>query len=194
MKTAPSEQLRKVRGILDHERTCSLARIRELRNEQLQDRMSAPGDELDEARALADLETYAGLIEWEQDRLKVIDAAITRLEQNRYGLCEACGNEVPTARLDSLPYAAYCVECQQRRNNSSRPVMGSIDKASSKLWTSPMETDESSGQEDALVAPEDQLFVHDKQPFGTELGEFEPAPPVVTTTPLRSGTKQSRKP
>ena len=177
----PSDgRLQRLGRILNHERTQTYERIRELRSEQQKDATPAPGDQLDEARSLAEIETHAGLIERAQYRLKAIDAALNRLQQNRYGLCEDCGEEIPAERLQALPFAALCVTCQLKQNKTRRQGGGSIDEASRKLWSVPPEMDESLETQDALVEPEERLLVHDKQPFGPELGEFEQLPPVAT--------------
>jgi RNA polymerase-binding transcription factor len=171
--------LQRLRRILDRERAQTYERIRELRDEQQQDATPLPSDEFDEARALAEIETHARLIEVAEGRLNEIDDALARLETNRYGLCEGCGNEIPIARLRALPFATYCVRCQQKRDvkeSSDR----SIDEASSRLWQTPTEMDESLETQDAIAEPEERLSVRDKKPFGSELGEFEQLPPVAT--------------
>jgi DnaK suppressor protein len=184
MKKLPREpdhsRVQRVRRTLDRERIHTCERIRRLREEQQQDDAPSPRDEFDEARSLAEIETHAGLIERAELHLKAIDAALSRLEGNRYGRCEGCGEELPFERLQAVPLATYCVGCQAQRNTMVRPGEGSIDEASSKLWVKPAEMDESLEAQDALVEPEEQLFVHDQKPFGTEIGEFEQLPPVAT--------------
>jgi RNA polymerase-binding protein DksA len=52
-------------------------------------------------------------------RLKLIDSAITRIQQGKYGLCMKCGKRIPTDRLEAIPYALMCIECkaeEERRN------------------------------------------------------------------------------
>jgi len=46
------------------------------------------------------------------NRITMIDNALTRINQNKYGLCVSCGKKIPEARLEALPYALKCVECQ----------------------------------------------------------------------------------
>lgn len=41
-----------------------------------------------------------------------ITAALNRLDAGTYGRCTGCGREIPAARLDALPHAAACIECQ----------------------------------------------------------------------------------
>ncbi|AEF83085.1 TraR/DksA family transcriptional regulator [Leadbettera azotonutricia] len=52
-------------------------------------------------------------------RLKLIDAALTRIEQGKYGLCMKCGKKIPQPRLEAIPYALMCIDCksaEERRN------------------------------------------------------------------------------
>ncbi|HLU31185.1 MAG TPA: TraR/DksA family transcriptional regulator [Acidimicrobiia bacterium] len=49
------------------------------------------------------------------DLLHKVENALTRIERGEYGQCESCGNDIPTARLDALPYATLCVDCARKR-------------------------------------------------------------------------------
>lgn len=178
--TTNSERLETLRNLLAHQRNEALARIRDFRRAQEEDAEPPPGDELDAARALADVETHAGLIERAEYRLKAIAAAFSRVEAGRYGICEECGEEIPLDRLRVLPFAAYCVDCQSKRNRRLRPGEGDIDEPSRYLWTLPEEMDESLEKQDALMAPEERLAVRDQWLSGPEVGEFEQLPPSPT--------------
>lgn len=47
-----------------------------------------------------------------RDVIGRIDEAVGKIERGTYGSCDRCGAEIPKARLDALPHAIYCVECQ----------------------------------------------------------------------------------
>jgi RNA polymerase-binding protein DksA len=52
-------------------------------------------------------------------RLKLIDSALTRIQQGKYGLCIKCGKHIPQDRLEAIPYALMCIDCkteEERRN------------------------------------------------------------------------------
>jgi RNA polymerase-binding protein DksA len=52
-------------------------------------------------------------------RMRLIDSALTRIEQGKYGSCMRCGKKIPKERLEAIPYALMCIECQsadERRN------------------------------------------------------------------------------
>ena len=46
------------------------------------------------------------------NRLKSVEAALTRLKNDRYGVCLQCGKKIPEERLRAIPYAVLCVECK----------------------------------------------------------------------------------
>ncbi|MGA7269884.1 MAG: TraR/DksA C4-type zinc finger protein [Acidimicrobiia bacterium] len=49
------------------------------------------------------------------DLLRKVEHALGRIEAGTYGLCESCGEPIPVARLDALPYATLCVDCASKR-------------------------------------------------------------------------------
>ncbi|GHV69717.1 RNA polymerase-binding transcription factor DksA [Spirochaetia bacterium] len=52
-------------------------------------------------------------------RLKLIDAALARIQEGKYGLCMKCSKKIPQDRLEAIPYAVLCIECKtadERRN------------------------------------------------------------------------------
>jgi len=48
----------------------------------------------------------------EHDALEEIEAAIERIEEGTYGVCEMSKNKIPKPRLEAIPFARYTVECQ----------------------------------------------------------------------------------
>ena len=49
---------------------------------------------------------------------KLVDqvmAALTKLEVGTYGICEQCGRAIPEGRLEALPWATRCVDCQSKQ-------------------------------------------------------------------------------
>jgi len=52
-----------------------------------------------------------GLMEAEEGTLMQIEAALERIEEGTYGICEECGVKIPKKRLNALPFALMCVKC-----------------------------------------------------------------------------------
>lgn len=48
--------------------------------------------------------------------LDAIVGALQRLDLGRYGVCASCGQAIPEARLQALPYAVECVACAEARS------------------------------------------------------------------------------
>jgi DnaK suppressor protein len=59
----------------------------------------------------------AGLAEIESAELAQIDKALIRLGEGSYGECQDCGKAIPQKRLQFVPFATRCVECERRREN-----------------------------------------------------------------------------
>jgi RNA polymerase-binding transcription factor DksA len=47
-------------------------------------------------------------------RVREVDAALARIDAGTFGRCTACGEPIAEARLDALPWAALCIDCQRR--------------------------------------------------------------------------------
>jgi len=45
--------------------------------------------------------------------LRAIDAALKRIENDEFGICTACGDEIELARLDAIPWTTTCVGCKE---------------------------------------------------------------------------------
>ena len=48
-------------------------------------------------------------------KLKQIEAALLRLENETYGECISCGENIAFARLKARPESQQCVECKERK-------------------------------------------------------------------------------
>ncbi|NOT48226.1 MAG: TraR/DksA family transcriptional regulator [Acidobacteria bacterium] len=49
----------------------------------------------------------------ESRQLALIDEALRRVEDDEYGLCQNCENEITPKRLAAIPWARYCLNCQE---------------------------------------------------------------------------------
>ncbi len=54
-------------------------------------------------------ETLSGL---QAAQLDQIERALARIDEGTYGTCESCGGSIPAARLEVMPSATTCVDCQ----------------------------------------------------------------------------------
>ena len=56
----------------------------------------------------------------ELKRLRMIDAALTRIQQGKYCQCIKCGIKIPQTRLEALPYALMCIDCKTAEEKRNR--------------------------------------------------------------------------
>jgi RNA polymerase-binding protein DksA len=78
-----------------------------------------PKDFADVASDDIDRKMIEALGSVEIKRLRAIDAALSRINQGKYGSCMKCNKKIPAERLQAIPYAVLCVDCQkgeERRN------------------------------------------------------------------------------
>jgi DnaK suppressor protein len=71
------------------------------------------GDVVDAALDAAQDEISSQLAEVESRELANIERALVRMRTGTYGECEICNCKIPLARLNALPYATSCIECQR---------------------------------------------------------------------------------
>ena len=83
-----------------------LTLLRELRSE-------SPGDVIDAAYDSAQDEISSQLAEVESRELANIENALERMKAGTYGTCEVCNGKIPLVRLNALPYATMCIDCQR---------------------------------------------------------------------------------
>jgi len=136
--TTNSKRLGTLRDILARLRDETYQKIQTFRRDQGEEVMSSPGDEMDVARSTSDVETHASLIERSEDRLRLIDQALARLDNGTYGECAECGEDIPLERLKALPFALLCVDCQEKRGRTrGRWGAGGTIEPYSQTWTPP---------------------------------------------------------
>ncbi|HYA35662.1 MAG TPA: TraR/DksA family transcriptional regulator, partial [Candidatus Binataceae bacterium] len=145
-------------------------RIKELRRDQEQDAETSPADEMDLARSTSDTEMHAGLTAREEEKLRFIDEAFSRLETGKYGICLGCRGTIPVERLAAIPFAAYCVDCQEDRNRARRNWgEGTMIEPYDHQWTVPEEAEEPTEREyRQQTGPEEEVSVHFNKPLGPE--------------------------
>jgi DnaK suppressor protein len=47
--------------------------------------------------------------------LQLVNEALDRIRDGTYGTCLACEQEVQTKRLEAVPWARHCIECQEKQ-------------------------------------------------------------------------------
>jgi len=70
-------------------------------------------DALDEVQHAAERELAIRNLDRESHLLRNVKAALQRIEDGSYGICVHCEEEISPKRLEAVPWAAYCIKCQE---------------------------------------------------------------------------------
>lgn len=97
-----------------------LSMLKELREQ-------TAGDVVDFALDSAQDEINSQLAEVESRELASIENALERMRVGAYGVCESCSCKIPLPRLNALPYATLCIECQRQSERSGMGTGGIHD-------------------------------------------------------------------
>ena len=76
------------------------------------------GDSIDQATQSLDKEILFELSDNERKTLDSIDAALRKMDNGIYGICEHCKGNIEKKRLKALPSARYCLPCQSGAEKS----------------------------------------------------------------------------
>lgn len=71
-------------------------------------------DPLDNAIAFSHINNSAGILNKTKDAIDAIYASLDRLNTGDYGICLRCEEEIPQKRLQAVPWAIYCLSCQEK--------------------------------------------------------------------------------
>lgn len=79
-----------------------------------------PKDLADLAADDIDKKTLEALNQKDLRKLRLIDSALSRAKNGRYGLCMRCGTKIPEERLEAIPYALMCIDCRSTEERKLR--------------------------------------------------------------------------
>jgi RNA polymerase-binding protein DksA len=67
-----------------------------------------------------DREFSYALADNEQELLYLIDEALAKIASGEFGICELCDKPISKSRLKAIPYAKYCLKCQEEEEKRSK--------------------------------------------------------------------------
>lgn len=70
------------------------------------------GDEADIALNVLEQEISRELSDTQRTFIDLILEALEKINKGEYGICEKCGKMISKKRLQALPWAKYCIDCQ----------------------------------------------------------------------------------
>jgi len=70
-------------------------------------------DQLDEIRTASDRDLTISKIDRRSKQLRDVRAALRRIGDGRFGICEQCDEDIVPKRLAATPWASLCIVCQE---------------------------------------------------------------------------------
>jgi DnaK suppressor protein len=103
--------LKKIRRALEAERDSLLETLKPDEAEDGRSRNPGRGEL---ATEYANMDRNIALRGVEERTLEQVEAALARLEDGTYGICSDCGKSINPERMEALPHATLCIECQAK--------------------------------------------------------------------------------
>ena len=111
-----------LRAMLEERRRAIVGEVQEKIRDVRAGESRAPAqgvrDEADSSEAEIQGDIEFALLQMKAETLQKIDEALERLEDGTYGCCYECGEEIAERRLQALPFAVRCRDCEEMRETA----------------------------------------------------------------------------
>ena len=84
-------------------------------------------DELDRIQHASARDYEISTLERNSNRLHEVQAALGRLDAGRFGICADCEENITPKRLAALPWASFCIVCQETAERARKEPSREID-------------------------------------------------------------------
>jgi RNA polymerase-binding transcription factor DksA len=102
--------------------------IQQLRGEACEEKPNYSMHMADAATDSFDRDLVLGLVSFEQEGLYEIDAALKRIENGTYGICELTGEGIPWERLEAIPWTRFSVQAENQIEGDVHPHIGPLGR------------------------------------------------------------------
>src|SRR6516165_6080296 len=117
-------RLAQQQGRLLQTRAALLQRIKRLAEDALEDKPEYSMHMADAGTDSFDRDLILGLASFEQEALYEVDAALQRIDDGTYGICELTGQPIPWKRLEAIPWTRFSIEGEKQIEHAMRPRLG----------------------------------------------------------------------
>jgi DnaK suppressor protein len=84
-------------------------------------------DALDEVQNAAERELAIRNLDRESNLLRNVRAALHRIDEGTFGVCLHCEEDISPKRLNAVPWAPYCIQCQEIADRNQEEGTESLD-------------------------------------------------------------------
>ena len=115
------KDMEKYRRLLEEKKASLSSDLAKTRSAEEETTEEATQDIADKAVSSYTREFLYSLTDGERSTLLQIDDAIGRIDDGSYGLCINCSQPISEKRLTAVPWAPYCVDCQELAEKGMLP-------------------------------------------------------------------------
>jgi DnaK suppressor protein len=115
------KDMEKFRRLLEDKKASLSSDLAKTRSAEEETTEEATQDIADKAVSSYTREFLYSLTDGERSTLLQIDDAIGRIDDATYGMCIHCGQPMAEKRLTAVPWAPYCVDCQELAEKGMLP-------------------------------------------------------------------------
>ena len=84
-------------------------------------------DALDEVQNAAERELAIRNLDRESNLLRNVRAALHRIDEGMFGICLHCEEDISPKRLNAVPWAPYCIACQEIADKNQEEGVETLD-------------------------------------------------------------------
>lgn len=142
-------------------------------------------DIVDSATDGFDHDMAFSMLSHEQNSLHEINAAIHRIFENKYGICEESGLPIPEERLQAVPWTRYTrevAESMEKQGFVNGPHLGALASVRRIRPINPDGIDEQEEKETKQIQPDEVVKFRKQSDYEPPVSETETWSPTITPT------------
>ena len=114
------KELERFRSQLETQREELVGKARKTLEQDMALDVNELPDDMDFATSQSDQGMVLRLRGREKTLLKKIDEALKRIEDGEFGICEECGDDIGTKRLEARPVTTLCIRCKEDQERKEK--------------------------------------------------------------------------
>ena len=79
-------------------------------------------DQLEEIQAASERALAVSNLDREFNQLRNARAALRRIQEGSFGICQACDDDIAPKRISAVPWAQFCIKCQEAVDRSLEEI------------------------------------------------------------------------
>ncbi len=107
------QQLDRFKQLLTEKREQLVMDVEQVRSRSAEDTDEDDKDYIDYAVSSYTKEFLFSLSDLERKQLVAVDRALLAVKEGTFGTCDECGEDIEEKRLKAIPWATYCLPCQE---------------------------------------------------------------------------------